>query len=163
MGLRRHYHEPSTPNFDKFELGLIGMHISLTHQRKSVEVLMLQLRASGVGVMLHLSLKSVIGQRRRVARSNTTQSVAGSTRHNRWVGAILADMNKSSNTTHISLSNFGDRSSSIIIFYIALCRNNCIPGTLRSISPRIFLITNLESTQMITRPGLTCKQVKAEK
>ena len=31
------------------------------------EVLMLQLRASGVGVMLHLSLKNVIGQRRRVA------------------------------------------------------------------------------------------------
>ena len=32
------------------------------------------------------SLKSVIGQRRRVARSNTTQSVAGSTRHNRNFG-----------------------------------------------------------------------------
>ena len=118
MGLRRHYHEPSTPNFDKFELGLIGMHISLTHQRKSVEVLMLQLRASGVGVMLHLSLKNVIGQRRRVARSNTTQSVAGSTRHNRWVGAILADMNIPFITTHFSFSNFSERPSSITSIYI---------------------------------------------
>ena len=124
MGLRRHYHEPSTPNFDKFELGLIGMHISLTHQRKSVEVLMLQLRASGVGVMLHLSFKSVIGQRRRVARSNTTQSVAGSTRHNRWVGAILADMNIPFNTTHFSFSNFGEKPSSITSIYIPETSNS---------------------------------------
>ena len=82
----------------------------LTFQRSSlrapfiVEVSMLQLRASDVGVMQHLSLKSVIGQRRRVARSNTTQSVAGSTWHNRWVRGILDDMNKPSNITHFSFS-----------------------------------------------------------
>ena len=88
------------------------------------EVLMLQLRASGVGVMLHLSLKNVIGQRRRVARSNTTQSVSGSTRHNRWVGAILADMNIPFNTTHFSFSNFGEKPSSITSIYIPETSNS---------------------------------------